>query len=233
MATPHCQLVRALVNATPRRVAPTSRRSAATLPSVELGGDETAGLSPPKIFDVFDAPVRPGESSKQLGRLQAGAGSLTAFASPTTQRRQKSSYHEIWQSHTTLPPPIIFDGPARPPHIPPRILEKHRQSRQRVFSVSAKKMSTAAFSSESEILYEIFDGPCRITRYQYHSKPHDVRLFLIFHASPPLGSHAAITAIIFPPIRWHHSVHIRRRFLAGVPRTIISLTIDRHSIYAA
>lgn len=181
MATPHCQVVRALANATPRRVAPTARISAAIVSSVELAGDKCARLSPPKIFDVFDAPVGLGESNKQLGRLQTG--SLSAFVSPATRRdRQKSSYHEIWQSHTTLPPPIVFDGPARPPHLPPHILEKHRQLRRKASLVSAKKMSTAVFSPETEILCEIFEGPCRITRYQYHTKPNEVCLFIIFHA---------------------------------------------------
>ncbi|KAL4072142.1 hypothetical protein J3A83DRAFT_2979913 [Scleroderma citrinum] len=175
MATSHRQLVRALVNTTPNGVGPSARRSAASLPPVELAGHESAGHSLPRIFDVFDAPVMLGESSKQLGRLQTGI--FTALASTVAksnrQKRSQGNYSEVLESHTTLPPPIIFDGPACPPHLSPSILERHRQLRRRASSVPAEKFSSTVFWSEPEMICEIFDGPSRITRYQYHMMPGD------------------------------------------------------------
>lgn len=178
MATPQRQLIRAL--ATPRGVAPSVRRSSTVFPPVQLMEDKSVGLSLPKIFDIFDAPTRLGESRKQLGRSQAEK--IPAFSSSVTRQNgqmcSNSGYREAWECHTTLPPPTVFDGSARPRHLTSLVLEQRRQLRQRISPLPMQKIPTAVFSSESDVLCEVFDGPSRITRYQYHMKPNDVCLFM-------------------------------------------------------
>ncbi|KAG6337022.1 hypothetical protein ID866_2082 [Astraeus odoratus] len=195
-----------------------SRRSAATLPSAT---GELVGITPPKISDIFDAPVRLGELSKQLERTQeAKLHTHTSIPSQHARPHQVDGYHRDIETFTTLPAPIIFDGPARPAHLSPRILEKRRQLRQELPRPAIK--NTLSFSSRSEILCEIFDGPSRIARYKYHTRPDEVgRLFMGISVEGPAHLATGIPAVVLLPLSWSRSLHIKRLRLAGIPRTIM------------
>ncbi|KIJ63559.1 hypothetical protein HYDPIDRAFT_29354 [Hydnomerulius pinastri MD-312] len=174
MASLYRPVAHALLDATPRRVAAASfSRSAAALSSATLSAEQSDGLTIPKIFDIFDAPVRLGESSRQLGRSQTVASA--ARAEPQSSgSMSRNIYSEAMESPWTLPPPITFDGPARPAHLSPSALERRRRLRQNL-PLSARRtlgpssVSFAAFTSQSDPLHEVFDGPSRITRYKYPS----------------------------------------------------------------
>ncbi|KAI6165312.1 hypothetical protein EDD17DRAFT_1460142, partial [Pisolithus thermaeus] len=125
----------------------------------------------PAIFDIFDAPFKLGESSKRLGRSKVEE---PALLSPTvTQARLQSSMglYSALGNPTTLPPPIIFDGPARPRHLLSSASKSQRQI-PRGSLPERNKFSTLT-PSESEMFCEIFDGPSRLTRYKYPSMPNE------------------------------------------------------------
>ncbi|KAH7915890.1 hypothetical protein BJ138DRAFT_824151 [Hygrophoropsis aurantiaca] len=156
-----------------RIVQGTLPRPSSTLSSNAIPAEYEAMTLPP-IFDIFDAPVRLGESSKQLGRTESNSRVTTTSA--TAQRNGEKSRNlsnEVSESSTptSLPPPILFDGPARPAHLMPLALEKRRKMRERL-SRSVRKgtlLPSAAYETSTETLVEIFEGPSRITRYKYPS----------------------------------------------------------------
>ncbi|KAI6026035.1 hypothetical protein EDC04DRAFT_227396 [Pisolithus marmoratus] len=150
----------------PRCVAPPSKRPVATLPPGALSAGEAAGPVPPAIFDIFDAPVRLGESSKQLGRSIAEEEPVPLSPKVTRARPQgpMGIYSDLGNP-TTLPPPIIFDGPARPRHLLSDASKTGRQIPRG--SLPGKNKFFTLSPSEPEILCEIFEGPSRLARYKY------------------------------------------------------------------
>ncbi|EGO26841.1 hypothetical protein SERLADRAFT_436669 [Serpula lacrymans var. lacrymans S7.9] len=152
----------------------TPQRHASALSSAATA-EEYEALTLPPIFDIFDAPTRLGESSKQLGRTSSAP---CAAAIGATQRSgEKSRNTSIDVSNTvspfSLPPPLVFDGPARPPHLMHLALEKRRKLRQRLSPSLSRTTHTPSISytPSPEPLLEIFDGPSRITRYKYPTSP--------------------------------------------------------------
>lgn len=140
--------------------------------------DEPAMSSLPKIFDIFDVPVRLGESSKRLrGHKAAGVPASTSKIAQLGGSRVLHSYSVDMGLPATLSPPVIFDGPARPTLPKTKLPNTRHRLGQGNLSSSPPKTSTLTFTPKSEILYEIFDGPSRITRYQCHSILKKVRQF--------------------------------------------------------
>lgn len=155
----------------PCRVVPSSKRPVATLSSRTLLASEAVAPALPAIFDIFDAPVRLGESSKQLGRSKVEEPVLLSPSATQAGRQSSMGIYSALGNPTTLPPPIIFDGPARPRHLLSDASKKPRQV-LRGSLLDKNKFSTLS-SSESEILCEIFDGPSRLTRYKYPAVPNE------------------------------------------------------------
>ncbi|EGO01194.1 hypothetical protein SERLA73DRAFT_134473 [Serpula lacrymans var. lacrymans S7.3] len=134
----------------------TPQRHASALSSAATA-EEYEALTLPPIFDIFDAPTRLGESSKQLGRTSSAP---CAAAIGATQRSgEKSRNTSIDVSNTvspfSLPPPL------------------RRKLRQRLSPSLSRTTHTPSISytPSPEPLLEIFDGPSRITRYKYPTSP--------------------------------------------------------------
>ncbi|KAH7883014.1 hypothetical protein F5I97DRAFT_165094 [Phlebopus sp. FC_14] len=164
----------ATINVTSRTVAFTSaRRSASTLSFTTLPSG-CGELTIPKICDIFDAPARLRESRECPLRSKAisHTSSTSAAAHSNTS---KGIYSEAMELPWTLPPPIIFDGPARPPHMSQLALEKHRRLRQHTAQSTRNVFKSATsfktLASPSETIREIFDCPSRIARYKYTLLP--------------------------------------------------------------
>lgn len=120
------------------------------------------------IFDIFDAPVRLGESSAPVRRT-ATATRVAALERNAENERNATSNFARSRYFSSLPPPIVFDGPARPSHLLPPALEKRRKLRQ-CLSLSPNRQAhtpSPPFISTSEPVYEIFDGPSRMTPHKY------------------------------------------------------------------
>ncbi|EIW79646.1 hypothetical protein CONPUDRAFT_166381 [Coniophora puteana RWD-64-598 SS2] len=146
-------------------------RSVASISSAAISSDtkyEAVTLQP--IFDIFDAPVRLGESSKALGRTGHSAPKpiVNAIDEVDGEKSRKLSMSML---PTSLPPPITFDGPARPPHLVGLAFEKRRKTRLHLSPSLRREAHTPSVprSSLSDAVFTIFDGPSRITRYQYPS----------------------------------------------------------------
>lgn len=105
-------------------------------------------LAYPTIFDIFDAPVRLGESPSRSPLNYSPQRSLTSHSPPTS-----------------LPSPITFDGPARPRYTS---VSSHN-SRHRVQPISNRScLASIPSSSNAAPLIEIFDGPSRIRTHTFH-----------------------------------------------------------------
>ncbi|KAH7928887.1 hypothetical protein BV22DRAFT_1003931 [Leucogyrophana mollusca] len=149
-------------------------RPSSTLSSGAIHSEEYEALTLPPIFDIFDAPVRLGESSKQLGRSESSPRAATANAAGQCNgenSRNLSTDISVSSTPSSLPPPILFDGPARPAHLMPLALEKRRKMRERLSRSLPRGTGSpsVAYGSSTETLVEIFEGPSRITRYKYPS----------------------------------------------------------------
>ncbi|KAF9224874.1 hypothetical protein BS17DRAFT_795212 [Gyrodon lividus] len=163
----------------PRRVASASFSRSAVLSAATISAEQSEELSIPKIFDIFDAPVKLRESSKSFGSSEAAIRASTArVAVKANSSSSINIYSEALQSPWTLPPPVTFDGPACPPHLSPSALEKRRILRKHLahssrISSGTSSVSFTALALQSEPLYEVFDGPSRINRYKYPSSPNE------------------------------------------------------------
>ncbi|KAG1719190.1 hypothetical protein EDB19DRAFT_745039 [Suillus lakei] len=158
----------ALQGASSGRVAqPLPARLSSTM-SVAVTAQEYEALTIPPIFDIFDAPVRLGESSVVVRRTTT---TTRVVALEHDGEKSRNAASNFIRSHhfSSLPPPIVFDGPARPAHLLPRALENRRKMRQCISPSPNRQAHTPSspFISTSEPVYEIFDGPSRITRYKY------------------------------------------------------------------
>lgn len=120
------------------------------------------------IFDIFDAPSRLGESasfirSKTQTQRQKQDADDSVIISTSLPRPPPSS----------LPPPIIFDGPARPRNLP---LAFQRRVEQALSTVPISTRQTRrhhtpslSHSASEPLTIEMFEGPARITRYSHRS----------------------------------------------------------------
>lgn len=136
--------------------------------SAAVAVQEYDALTIPPIFDIFDAPVRLGESSALVRRT---ATTTRVAALECNGEKSRNAVSSFTRAHhfSSLPPPIVFDGPARPTHLLPQALENRRKMRQ-CPSLSLNRQAhtpSSPFISTSEPIYENFDGPSRITRYKY------------------------------------------------------------------
>ncbi|KAG0703569.1 hypothetical protein DFH29DRAFT_803309 [Suillus ampliporus] len=158
----------ALQRTSPGRVAQSSPARLSSTMTAAVSAQECEALTIPPIFDIFDAPVHLGEASALVGRT-ARTTRVVAVECNGEKSRNAGSNFTGTHHFSSLPPPIVFDGPARPAHLLPRTLENRRKMRQRL-SLSSKRQAHTPSSSlmfSSEPMYEIFDGPSRITRYKY------------------------------------------------------------------
>ncbi|KAG1789157.1 uncharacterized protein HD556DRAFT_822913 [Suillus plorans] len=133
--------------------------------SVAITTQGYEALTIPPIFDIFDAPVRLGESSALVRRT----ATITRIAALEQKSSNAASNFTRAQHFSSLPPPILFDGPARPAYLLPRALENRHKIRQYP-SLSHNRQAhtpSSPFISTSEPVYEIFDGPSRKARYKY------------------------------------------------------------------
>jgi len=143
-------------------------RLSSTMSVAAVTAEEYESLTIPPIFDIFDAPVRLGESSTLVGRKTTATRIVALEGNGEKSRNIANNFTEV-QYFSSLPPPVVFDGPACPAHLLPRALETRRKMRQRLSSPPNRQASSlsSSFTSPSEPVYEIFDGPSRITRYKY------------------------------------------------------------------
>ncbi|KAG1776549.1 hypothetical protein EV702DRAFT_339306 [Suillus placidus] len=140
--------------------------------SVAVTAQEYEALTIPPIFDIFDAPVRLRESSALVRRAPT---TICVAALKRNSEKSHNAASNFTRAHhfSSLPPPIVFDGPARPAHLLPRALENSRKMRQCISLSPNRQAHTppSLFISTSEPVYEIFDGPSRITHYRYPTSP--------------------------------------------------------------
>lgn len=165
----------ALLDATPRKVVSVSFSHSAVLSSAVLSTEQFESPNAPVIFDIFDAPVK----LRERNTLYEPFGSLstTRATSRGGPLHSKSIHTDVLGLPRSLPPPVTFDGPACPPHLPPSTLKKRRQRCQNVTARrthGSSAVSCSALSSQSEPLYKLFDGPSRITRYRYPTSQNEV-----------------------------------------------------------
>ncbi|KIM41366.1 hypothetical protein M413DRAFT_147377 [Hebeloma cylindrosporum] len=121
------------------------------------------------IPDIFDAPIGLGESTKFIRDQYSSAPNLHVHELPS---RSSPNPHGPRPLPTPLPPPIIFDGPARPKSSAlanqRRVLDKGLPpSSQPRRNMDRPPLSARPFSS-SEPLVQLFEGPARITTYHHH-----------------------------------------------------------------
>ncbi|KAG0694404.1 hypothetical protein DFH29DRAFT_327400 [Suillus ampliporus] len=152
-------VVTALQHTSSGRVAQSLPVRPSSTMSATITGQEYEALNIPPVFDIFDAPVRLGESSALVGTART-----TRVVAPegNGEKSQNVGSNVTGTRHfSSLPPPIVFDGPARPAHLLPRALEKRLKMRQHLSPSSTKQGHTPSSScmSPSEPVYEIFDGP--------------------------------------------------------------------------
>lgn len=191
MASLYRLAARASLDVTSRGIPPASFSHSAILSSAALSAGSFETRSAPQIFDIFDAPVRLRERNNTDEPLKAPYSlSTTRVTSRAGPSHSKSIYNDALGLPWSLPPPVTFDGPACPPHMSPSILKKRRLQRQNLTHSSrgihgSSIVSCSAFTPTSQPLYQLFDGPSRITRCQYPTSHNEVC------SGPPIGSSRA------------------------------------------
>ena len=169
----------ALLRATSRKVVTASFSHSAVLSSAALSVGPF-GANVPEIFDIFDAPAKLRERNTSNEPLKTFNSLSTARVTSRAGRlHSESTYNDALDLPWSLPPPVTFDGPACPPHMSPSTLQKRRLQRQ-IFSRylrgdhGSSAVSCSAPTSKSEPLYQLFDGPSRLTRYRYPTRQNEV-----------------------------------------------------------
>ena len=127
-----------------------------------------------QIFDIFDAPSRLGESSKLL-RQSSAARASTARADRTMSTR--SSSPSARRHFKPLPAPILYDGPACPPH-------GAHLAYGGLTARNAHSYASSEASPDENLLSSlpppvVFDGPSRLKRYGRDTSREMVSLFAI------------------------------------------------------
>ncbi|KAE9402662.1 hypothetical protein BT96DRAFT_917973 [Gymnopus androsaceus JB14] len=113
------------------------------------------------IADIFDAPVRLGTADMRklvLPRRPSQPAAPTPTMSPSSPS-------------TTLPPPLVFEGPARPRSSSSLLLTKPprnaKASENRPSSRMHHTQSPISLTFNDDVLTHMYDGPSNITRYRY------------------------------------------------------------------
>ncbi|KAF9045453.1 hypothetical protein BJ165DRAFT_1528321 [Panaeolus papilionaceus] len=154
--------------AQPARMVHSSSVNQATALSSSTLLQEPQEITLQPIFDIFDAPTRLSES-RQFIREKYASSSQRVEAS----QNQTSFFDgpKARAAPTSLPAPVVFDGPARPQNPTLAFQSRLRQSGLAPSpSQRPRTSSTATRSfSSSEPLVQMFDGPARITRYHHQS----------------------------------------------------------------
>lgn len=147
------------------RLVHSSAPSRATLLQA-LPAPEPEEITLAPIFDIFDVSPRLGENSKRVR------------STPTRRQQQEAELSAKFTSSlprpppSTLPAPIMFDGPARPRNLP---LAFQRRVEQALNSAPASTRQTRRHHTPAtqptipEPLIEMFEGPARLTRYSHRS----------------------------------------------------------------
>ncbi|KAF9078498.1 hypothetical protein BDP27DRAFT_1309677 [Rhodocollybia butyracea] len=126
--------------------------------SIAIDLRESQSFTMPPIADIFDAPVRLGASNvaQLIPRARARLPSIVT-ATPSSV-----------ETPTTLPPPLVFDGPANPRHSSLSLLSTKATRQSRALDNHRMHHTQTSillpFSSPPPYTY---DGPSRITRYRY------------------------------------------------------------------
>ncbi|KAF8957515.1 hypothetical protein BDZ97DRAFT_1924534 [Flammula alnicola] len=145
-----------------RLVHSSSVNQAPALSSASLAGDQPEEITLQPIFDIFDAPSRLSESSDFIRGTYTSPPKRTVVSDGPPPSRPVP---------TSLPKPIIFDGPARPQNGVLAFQRRLRDAGLRAPSPTTRSQHTPPsrpFSS-SEPSVQLFDGPARITRYHHQS----------------------------------------------------------------
>ncbi|KAI0787001.1 hypothetical protein C8Q75DRAFT_808077 [Abortiporus biennis] len=144
------------VTSTPSQSLYRTSRAASTL-SYPSSDNSTIGNI--QIFDIFDAPSRLGESSKLL-TLSISCQNSPIYPSPSSPPHS-SSPKKINSRHIEpLPPPIIFDGPAR------LKFSGYRSSRTMSSSARVSKEPVQFFDGPYTLPPpDIYDGPSQLRPY--------------------------------------------------------------------
>lgn len=180
MASLYRLVTAALPDVTPRKLVSASFSHSAVLSSAALSTEPLESSNTPEIFDIFDAPVKVRGRNTPYEPLKAFNSLSTARAtSRAGSSNSQSIYSGVLGLPWSLPSPVTFDGPACPPRMSPSALRKHRQQRQDSTRLPrgvhwSSNVSCSAFMSQSEPLYQLFDGPSRITCYRYPTSQNEV-----------------------------------------------------------
>lgn len=153
-------------SSSPRAVQSLSTRLSSSMSVAAATSQEYEAVTIPPIFDIFDAPVRLAESSAHVGRRST---TTRIVAIECDGEKSQNIANDVIKARyiSSLPPPIVFDGPARPTRLLRGALGNRRKMRQILpFSPQAYPPSSS-FTSPSGIVCEMFDEPSRITRYKY------------------------------------------------------------------
>ncbi|KXN88419.1 hypothetical protein AN958_07325 [Leucoagaricus sp. SymC.cos] len=149
------------------RLVHSSAPSRATLQvTVAFAAAEPEEITLAPIFDIFDAPSRLEEHSKLI-RSSAQPRRLTP-----EEAESSTKYTALPRPPpSTLPAPVMFDGPARPRNLP---LAFQRRVEQAPSSAPASTRQTRQHhtpsvppTTSSEPLIELFEGPARLSRYSH------------------------------------------------------------------
>ncbi|KDQ32977.1 hypothetical protein PLEOSDRAFT_1098962 [Pleurotus ostreatus PC15] len=138
------------------------KRAQAHTTAMPLESIEEATLPP--IFDIFDAPHRLGESKLYGNASPSGSTSPQKYSSSMISL--DNPFCDPMPLPSSLPPPIIFDGPARPRHPALEYASRARRSS----SVRPYSMSTPSvtMSPADKPMVQLFEGPARIHRHAHH-----------------------------------------------------------------
>ncbi|KAL0945982.1 hypothetical protein HGRIS_012260 [Hohenbuehelia grisea] len=147
-----------------------SSAPAAAMPVAALSEPE---IVIPPIFDIFDVPERLGQSQAHLmGNATPSSSKSRSFQHPAPRKMPTSTPTNSLPA--SLPPPITFDGPARPRHpgLAPHVFAPRapRAGATRSSSSASGPHHAAMWGADqedSEVLVQVFDGPARITRYAH------------------------------------------------------------------
>lgn len=192
MASLHRLTTSAFLAAVPRKVVSASFSHSAALSSTALSAQSFESPNVPEILDIFDAPAKLRERNILNEPLETLNSLSTARRAGCSH--SKSIYNDALGSPWSLPPPVTFDGPACPPHMSSSTLHKLRLQRRNLTRSprgghGSSAASCSAFTSQSEPIYRLFDGPSRVIRYRYPTSRSEVS----GGATPSSFRHSLIT----------------------------------------
>ncbi|KAJ3504700.1 hypothetical protein NLJ89_g7796 [Agrocybe chaxingu] len=147
-----------------RLVYPSSSIHPPALSTSALAGQEVEEITLQPIFDICDAPTRLAESSEFIRDKYKSSSAMKTFDSSSAFTTPNTT-----PAPAALPPPITFDGPARPRNAAFALQSRLRQAGLTP-APPARRRTTSGTSrtfSSSEPLIQVFEGPAKITRYHH------------------------------------------------------------------